>query len=331
MIYLRSISAENNSPEDMHKIMEQYQKDRTEVFRVFEEIIPRIKLLQKKIKRKEDEKMKAGRGDRKLEAKEQKLKEKAEKQKRLKKMEKQKEAQYIKEERLRYWPKKVYRILLQLETTVLSTPSSSRRGSIDSVTLAQSPVLSPSKGGDLAEGKAVTSEIFVCLSLSYVTREAEWTPRYDIKVSSIDKSAVIAYRTEFINHTSETWRDAKISFSTSQTSYQGLDDMVPQMQPWHARLNQGGHSDESGLLSLQETEQPRRGRQFLPQFARHQYFGQDSVYIEPKQIGSFKGRANVLPYNAQQMPQLTRSAGQALAAQPSPPRRPVLGLSEVTT
>jgi hypothetical protein len=91
----------------------------------------------------------------------------------------------------------------------------------------------------------------VTLSLSYVTTSAFWSPRYDLNISSVQKIATIVYRAEFRNGTSETWKDAKLILSTSQTSYAGLEDKAPTMNPWHVRLTRL-QDGTTGLLSKDE-------------------------------------------------------------------------------
>ncbi|OCK82657.1 hypothetical protein K432DRAFT_380269 [Lepidopterella palustris CBS 459.81] len=274
--YAKSIAAEHNNPEEVSKLLKKYEVDRLEIYGVHTSASRKIDVLNKKIARKEDERLRAGKGVRKEKKKMEKQKAKDQHRKDLRKAEKRKEAVHIKQERLRYWPKKVYKVTLQLETASVETPSSSRRGSVDSVTLAQSPLPEPGKA------ESSTTETTICLSLSYVTKEAGWTPRYDLKISSLHKSATIVYRTEFLNRTGETWKDAKISFSTSQTSYQGLDDVVPFMHAWRVKLAKYDHHD-GGLLSLEEAQKPRSGRPTTDNFNRSEVFGLDDNFIPTSQ------------------------------------------------
>ena len=92
--------------------------------------------------------------------------------------------------------------------------------------------------------------------MSYVTHSAWWSPHYDLSLSTPTSTGTILYRAEFGNTTSETWKDAKIILSTSQTAFQGLGDPIPLMQPWHIRLNknasQFGDAARGALLSKHE-------------------------------------------------------------------------------
>ncbi|KAF2182203.1 hypothetical protein K469DRAFT_712812 [Zopfia rhizophila CBS 207.26] len=275
--YAKSVTSEHNSPDEITKLLQKYEEDRSAVFQVHSAATQTLAALKKQIKRNEHKKLQAGKEARKEKDRIAKAKAKDQRRKQLQKSEKRKEAKYIKQERLRYWPKKVYKITLLLESSSFDTPSSSRRNSIDSITLAQSPRLdatAPSPG----KAESSTSQTPVSLLLSYVTKEAGWSPRYDLRVSSIQKTATIVYRTEFLNRTSETWKDAKLSFSTSQTSYQGLDDVVPFMHVWHVRLSKYD-SGEGGLFSTEEARKPRRGRPVADTFNRGELFGLDDNYI----------------------------------------------------
>ncbi|KAF2740031.1 hypothetical protein EJ04DRAFT_531470 [Polyplosphaeria fusca] len=275
--YTKSVTAEHNSPEEISKLLERYSRDRDEVFKVHSAATQKLTGLKKQIKRKEHEKERAGKERKKEKQSIAKQKMKERRYKDLQRAEKSKEAKYLKQERLRYWPKKIYKVTLLLEHTALETPGSSRRNSVNSVDTLT--VLSPvSKGGKATDADSTTSMTPVNLLLSYVSKEAGWSPRYDLRISSLQKTAHIVYRTEFLNRTSETWKDAKISFSTSQTSYQGLDDVVPFMHAWHIKLSRYDSGD-GGLLSPEEASKDRTGKPTLDTFNRADLFGLDDNFI----------------------------------------------------
>ena len=146
-----------------------------------------------------------------------------------------------KEERNRFWPKQVYRIVLTLDSNAGMSPSSSRRGSIGNLTklVTSSP-----------ESTRDSSEVSLCLS--YITHGASWSPRYDLSISTPSSSGTIVYRAEFSNATSETWKDAKVILSTSQTSFQGVDEPIPTMNPWHLHLNKGFRNNGGPIYSNEE-------------------------------------------------------------------------------
>ena len=151
-------------------------------------------------------------------------------------------ADRLKEERIKFWPRKLYRVTLSLYTHSDMTPATSRRASIDS--LAKT----------ISEDSCVLTEISLCLS--YITHSAWWTPRYDLSIDTLKASGSILYRAEFYNTTSETWKDAKLILSTSQTAFQGLTDSIPLMKPWHICLekadNKGLDKNHGAFLSAHE-------------------------------------------------------------------------------
>ncbi|KAF2264576.1 hypothetical protein CC78DRAFT_533161 [Lojkania enalia] len=275
--YTKTVSVEHNSPEEMTKLLKRYEEDRSAIFEVHSAATQKLTDLKKKIQRKEKEKESVGKEGKRLRKQIAKRKEKERRRKSLQKAEKEKEAKYLKQERLRYWPKKVFKVTLLLEGQSLNTPGSSRRNSIDTITVASPPRLD-AKGEKLIGSEASAADMRVSLLLSYVTKEAGWSPRYDLRLSTLQRTTTIVYRTEFLNRTSETWKDAKLSFSTSQTSYQGLDDVVPFMHAWRIKLSRYDSGD-GGLLSTEESNQNRIGKQALDAFNRAEVFGLDDNFI----------------------------------------------------
>ena len=161
----------------------------------------------------------------------------------------------LKKERTQFWPKQVYKVTLTLDASPDMTPLSSRRGSRDTlVNLATKPEQVTHKGEDPAESAPGPGE--VSLSISYITQSASWTPRYDLNLDTIKCNGSIAYRAEFVNETSETWKDASLILSTSQTMFQGLDEAIPELLPWPIRLNRSsaGTVESSILFSKNESD-----------------------------------------------------------------------------
>ncbi|KAF8419303.1 hypothetical protein EV426DRAFT_538919 [Tirmania nivea] len=81
--------------------------------------------------------------------------------------------------------------------------------------------------------------------------DAGWASRYDIVISSAGDAnpatdtanpktgkvtAYLTYHAHFQNRTYETWKDAFITLSTSQTVFTGLQDGAPTLEPWRIRL-----------------------------------------------------------------------------------------------
>lgn len=163
-------------------------------------------------------------------------------------------------ERIQFWPKKVYRVVLSLDTNSDLTPASSRRGSTDSLV---KPVVSPLKAPSGSGPETSSDSCRISLSMSYITYSASWSPRYDLNLTTTTSSGLITYRAEFYNTTSETWRDAKVILSTSQTSFQGLGEPIPSMQPWHIRLEKNvGKSENAGKGDLSQALYSRNEQEY---------------------------------------------------------------------
>ena len=141
-------------------------------------------------------------------------------------------------QRAKFWPRRVYKVVVTIEASSQLTPTSSRRGSVES--LANTLL----EAGDI--------DITTSLCVTYVTGYASWVPRYDLHITNPSSSGLIVYRAEIRNKTSEQWKGAKVVLSTSQTSFNGLNDAIPELQAWHLRLFKNG-SDDLGLQSIQES------------------------------------------------------------------------------
>ncbi|KAI9763066.1 MAG: hypothetical protein M1840_000957 [Geoglossum simile] len=199
----------------------------------------RIEALEKDLAVKKKEQAKLQKPYKKRVEKFEREKSKKQAKKQRQKAEQDRERMRLKEERKTFWPKKVYRVILHLDAPSLS---SHRESLID----LKKP-LSPTSQ------ETITSDHQrISLSLSYITYSASWSPRYDLLLTTPSSSGTLVYRASFKNTTSETWRDAKIVLSTSQTSYQGLGETVPHMGPWHVSLAKGGgggsYYNKSGSL-----------------------------------------------------------------------------------
>lgn len=149
-------------------------------------------------------------------------KEKKQREKQQKLLEKRR----IIQQRRRFWTNNVGQVIVHLDRSSDFTPGPSRRQSMTSVTEASADS-KPSKPLD---------EDSINLRLTYVVPGARWAPRYELKISTPKSSADLVYRAEFENTTSETWKNAKITFSTSQTSFSGLEEKIPILEPWHVKL-----------------------------------------------------------------------------------------------
>ena len=206
----------------------------------------------------------------------------------------------------------VYRVTLSLDTNSELTPASSRRGSINSLTSLTKPT-----------SDTLSSESYqISLSVSYITHSAYWSPSYDLSLDTITSSGLIIYRAEYCNTTSETWRDAQVILSTSQTAFQGLGEPIPTMLPWHIRLIKGpsgtGDGTSGALMSVYEVENRSKGPMNViskPIEPRNVLFGLSGVSFAPQQV-AFKGQHQAIQ-NAHRQNQMQ----QQYAAQQQMPQR----------
>jgi hypothetical protein len=128
----------------------------------------------------------------------------------------------VRDERMKFWPYTVAKVVLHLDGLSDFTPGSSRRGSI--VSTAKKPDVT-SQGPDT-----------VSFSLNYVTSQATWSPRYELNLETPTSSGKIVYRAEYHNYSSEIWKDTHLILSTSQTSFSGLEEKTPNLRPWNVKL-----------------------------------------------------------------------------------------------
>ena len=240
-------SFEKDRPSDLESCIVAYREERKKAFEDYKESEHRIQTLEKeraRILRRQAKDTKANVKE-KAKASKEKLKKFKKKQKSL--LEKSTAKHRLKEERAQFWPRKVYRVTLSLETYSELTPASSRRGSVDSLA---KPIL---------EG-ASSEACEISLSVSYITHSAYWSPTYDLSLDTVKSSGLIIYRAEYCNTTSESWKDAQVVLSTSQAAFQGLGEPIPTMLPWHIRLSKDNSGTGSGaLLSNYEIENRRKG------------------------------------------------------------------------
>lgn len=67
------------------------------------------------------------------------------------------------------------------------------------------------------------------LALSYALPGASWTPGYDARVNSAEKSASLAYHGMVRQNTGEDWTNVTLQLSTAQP---GLGGAAPEIRPW---------------------------------------------------------------------------------------------------
>lgn len=236
-------------PQNIGEFLHEYHLERNKAFAAKSEGLAKARELREKVQILNKKKARLGKAAWKAQLKKQVAKQKklAKKQRRI--AEARQEKAKIKAERVKFWPKKVFKVIISIEAPQGFTPASSRRGSIDDVA---KPAV-PEKGGPSSDLSAFGD---INLSLSYITYSASWSPRYDLSLNSITSSGVLDYCAELKNNTSESWRDTKVILSTSQTSYQGLEDTIPILQPWHVRLIKNGYGGRGKGMSSLSSEAP---------------------------------------------------------------------------
>ncbi|KAK0643912.1 hypothetical protein B0T16DRAFT_416849 [Cercophora newfieldiana] len=264
---------------DIEASVETYRKEREKVFQDHmagtvqdRELSKEIRKLrteeQRLLKLVIKEKAKAA----KAKAKVARAKAKQEQKEQRRKAERTKEKTRVRKERENFWARYCYSVRITLDATSF-TPSSSRRSSIASA----SDVKVITEKEIASEGSSASH---TCdLSLSYVTSSAFWSPSYDLALSTTANTGLVCFDAQLTNMTSETWTNSKVTLSTSQTTFSGLQDAIPTLVPWRVKLAgkwTGGVQNE--LIDSKE-ERTHQGVWQAAQMAnyaqkpRAQYFG----------------------------------------------------------
>lgn len=165
---------------------------------------------------------------------------------------KQQEKARIRQEREKFWPRSCYTVCITLDSTQY-TPVSSRRSSVSSQSDLVKPALQKPRERVANEDEPFTASCD--LSLSYVTSSACWSPCYDMKLNTTSVSGTVMFDAELTNTTSEAWRDCKITLSTSQAVFTGLQDTVPKLNPWRIKLLGKGSANDSEIMDSREERQ----------------------------------------------------------------------------
>ena len=141
-------------------------------------------------------------------------------------------------------PKDVYRVRI----TVDLKPPSTETMSVADIDPAGRP--EPAKSAKAPAGKGRRPS----LRVSYVTRGAFWTPEYGIRLDTLMNTGVLTYRAYIFNRTGETWGKARVTLSTGQARFSGLEDRAPSMDAWKISLRPKACGDDSdgGLYSAKE-------------------------------------------------------------------------------
>ena len=205
-----------------------------------------------KVQRKEAEKVQ------KAKAKVQKAKDKEREKKQRRDEQRRNEKTRIRKERENFWPKFCYSVTITLDVAMY-TPMSSRRTSIASEADLQLVKEKSTEKATPSGGEGSGSN--TCdLLITYVTSSAHWSPSYDLQLLTTNNSATLCFDAQLTNATSETWSNAKITLSTSQTTFAGLEDALPTLVPWHVKLaGRGSGILENDILNSKEERTEQMG------------------------------------------------------------------------
>jgi hypothetical protein len=215
--------------------LEQYKEERTKAFHDLTESCKSQKELNKDIEKAEKRFNKLQREEDKKNAKVNKAKARARKEKEKKaamkerlKGEARREKERLRDEQEEFWPLDVYSVRITLEVAAF-TPMTSRRGSTSSDVDISKISIAEIEGED-------TGPVECDLTFSYVTSSAYWTPNYDLQLSTTNSSASLYFDAMLTNQTSESWKNCKVTLSTSQATFSGLDDKIPTLTPWRIKI-----------------------------------------------------------------------------------------------
>ena len=323
-------SLEKDRPDDLEACVLAYSKERQKTFKDHSASNTRIQALElerTKIQKKQAKALLASKKEKAKAAKEKAKKLEKENRARQEKVDAKRR---LADERIQFWPRVVYRVILSLDTNSEMTPASSRQGSVDSLAKPNS--------------EDSSGPCQISLSVSYITSGAYWAPRYDLNLNTPNKSGLIIYRAEFCNTTSETWKDAKIILSTSQTLFQGLGEPIPSLLPWHIRLNKdparSTDSTNGALVSTYEMQHKQKAQPAVSKQAggrRNALFGwgnNDAVSMGPQIETSYDFQGSKMSEHQQQarqsshvMPQIQPMMGQQglQSSYPMPQIQPMMG------
>ncbi|KAK3324507.1 hypothetical protein B0T19DRAFT_486664 [Cercophora scortea] len=249
----------------------------------------------------------------KAKAKIQKAKDKLKEQEARRRAERIKEKNRIRRERENFWPRFSYSVRITLDAASF-TPTSSRRSSIASASDVVHAVSEKAIASSSEDAAGITCD----LSLSYVTSSAFWSPSYDLALSTTTNTAVLCFDAQLTNMTSETWSNCRLTLSTSQTTFSGLQDAIPTLVPWRVKLaGKGVGRSDSGIMDSQE-ERAQKGswhaqqNEWQSQKPRAQLFGvttfQFGQFPDPPVPSPFQPAVPAMAYKSVAGPIVAASA-----------------------
>lgn len=297
---------------DMQKYLREYKIERETAFADNISGSKKKRDIQKKVDEAQKYVWKLQSAEAKIRAKVEKIKQKEQIKKEKRRAEQRKEKNRIRTEREWFWPKYCYSVRITLDVNTM-TPLSSRRNSISSeVEVPQPP--SPSKHSD-GEFEDVIQSQSCNLVLTYATTSAWWAPSYDLQLSTTKATASLCFDAELRNKTSETWKNCKITLSTSEASFSGIDSNIPKLVPWNIRLagkHEAHRFNESSITRSREEFFNReqwtnaQKKHVVEQKPRFQMFGVDHSSTNP--WGGRRARGGAGLFGSSQQAQYSSSA-----------------------
>lgn len=77
------------------------------------------------------------------------------------------------------------------------------------------------------------------LEVSYVVKDASWTPLYDLRVNTNSNIIHLGYLAEVTQNTGEDWDDVSLTLSTAKP---GLGTLPPKPEPWYIGIQEYNYS-----------------------------------------------------------------------------------------
>jgi uncharacterized protein (TIGR02231 family) len=93
------------------------------------------------------------------------------------------------------------------------------------------------------------------LEVTYVVSRAAWTPLYDVRVNTTNKTLLLSYIAEVTQNTGEDWNHVALTLSTAKP---GLGTLPPKLEPWYVGIRE---TPPARILSMSLKENAKRIRQ----------------------------------------------------------------------
>lgn len=225
--------SEEDKPDRLTALLDRYKTERLEISKERLEAVQQKRLLDQRIEIATRKLHKIYKAAEKAKRELAKAKQKALEAEKKKRRESRAERERNRMEKLKFWPKYCYSVTVTLDVNTM-TPISSRRQSVSSDVDVVRPIVA--SAGEAEDDEPFQDCISCSLSLSYVTSAAKWLPSYDLQLSTTGATATLCFDAKIFNLTSESWKNCKVSLSTSNNAFSGIDSALPELTPWRIRL-----------------------------------------------------------------------------------------------